>query len=105
MLYGIYGSTVEMPSGRSLDYTTRPSDNLNQMLWFFERAGKHLQCEIRPASDGSGFEVAWIQDGETRLEHFESSDEAEQRRRAIEEKLIEDGWKRVGRVTPPTRKK
>ena len=75
------------------------------MLWFFERAGKHLQCEIRPASDGTGFEVAWIQDGESRLERFATSDEAEERRRGVEEKLIQDGWKRVGRITPPKVKK
>ena len=55
------------------------------MLWFFERAGKHLQCEIRPASDGTGFEVAWIQDGESRLERFDTPDEAEERRRVVED--------------------
>jgi hypothetical protein len=75
------------------------------MLWFFERAGQHLQCEIRPAADGSGFEVAWIQDGESRLEHFKNSDEAEDRRRVVEDQLIRDGWKRVGRVTPPRKEK
>jgi hypothetical protein len=71
------------------------------MFWFFERAGKHLQCEIRPASEGSGFEVEWLQDGETRLERFEHSEDAENRRRVIEEQLIKDGWKRVGRFPTP----
>lgn len=75
------------------------------MIWFFERAGKHLQCEIRPAPDGNEFEVEWIQNGETHLERFEHSEAAEDRRRVIEEQLIRDGWKRVGRITPPGRKK
>ena len=74
------------------------------MIWFFERAGKHLQCEIRPASSGAGFEVEWTQNGQTRLERFENSEAAQDRRRVIEEQLVRDGWKRVGRVTPPAKK-
>jgi hypothetical protein len=74
------------------------------MIWFFDRAGKHLQCEIRRASDGTGFEVEWTQNGQTRLERFENSKAVEDRRRVIEEQLVRDGWKRVGRVTPPATK-
>lgn len=70
------------------------------MLWFFERSGERLVCEIRPAEEGEAFELAWTQDGKTRVEHFISADEASARRHDLESKLKQDGWKRVGRETP-----
>ena len=71
------------------------------MLWFFERSGERLACEIRPADQGAGFDLVWTQDGNTRLEHFETADAALVRRRELETKLKQDGWSRVGRETPP----
>lgn len=31
------------------------------MIWFYERGSEHLQCEVRTAIDGEGFElvVTW----------------------------------------------
>ena len=72
------------------------------MLWIFERASEQLQCEIRLA-EGEGFELVWTQDGATRVEHFASVDDATARRREMDKKLKEDGWKRIGRETPPKR--
>lgn len=70
------------------------------MLWFFERSGERLQCEIRPAVNGNGFELLWTQAGQTRVEHFNDDKDAAMRRREIENKLKQDGWSRVGRETP-----
>lgn len=70
------------------------------MLWFFERSGERLQCEIRPAVDGKGFELLWTQAGQTRVEHFNDDKDAAARRRELENKLKQDGWNRVGRETP-----
>ena len=52
------------------------------MIWFFERPGERLQCEIRQAASGPGFELVWTSsDGRI---HVELSDDASElmRRRA-----------------------
>ena len=72
------------------------------MLWFFERGGERLQCEIRPASTGAGFELTWTSpDGQVHTEHSADSEALTERRRLLEDSLTRDGWKRVGRITPP----
>lgn len=71
------------------------------MIWFFQRPGEKLQCEIRQAASGPGFELVWTSnDGR---EHVELSDDASEllrRRRALEHWLKLDGWVRPGRNTP-----
>lgn len=70
------------------------------MVWFFEREGVRLQCEIRPAQD-KGYELVWTTpDGQTHIERSEDPADLTRRRRRLEECLKQDGWKRVGRVTP-----
>ncbi len=74
------------------------------MLWFFERGDERLQCEIRPAAEGTGFELVWTSpDGQVHTEHGDDPAVLTERRRELEKKLELDGWKRVGRVTPPER--
>jgi hypothetical protein len=74
------------------------------MIWFFERSGVQLQCEIRPASEHGGFELAWTSpDGQAHIERSDDVEALNTRRREVEEYLKRDGWTRVGRVTPPTR--
>lgn len=73
------------------------------MLWFLERGSDRLQCEIRPAMDGRGFELVWTQAAPEHIERFEDGDSAEQRWRQLEESLKQDGWTRIGRITPPKR--
>lgn len=71
------------------------------MIWFFERPGERLQCEIRQSSCGSGFELVWTSsDGRVHVEWSDDPSELLQRRRAIENWLKLDGWVRPGRVTP-----
>ena len=74
------------------------------MLWFFERSGERLQCEIHAASDGTGVELVWTLKEERHVEHFADAREAELRRKQLEATLRSDGWKRIGRVTPPPKR-
>jgi hypothetical protein len=74
------------------------------MLWFFEKSGERMQCEIRPHPAGAGVELVWTQKGEHHIEHFSDADQAEQRRRELEAALRGDGWTRLGRITPPPKR-
>lgn len=74
------------------------------MIWFFERGPKRLQCEINAAADGNGFELVWeTPDGQRRIERSQDPWALMARRRHLEESLKRDGWKRIGRETPPQR--
>jgi hypothetical protein len=74
------------------------------MIWFFERPGEHLRCEIRRSVLGSGYELVWTAgDGRTHDEHSHNPEELMNRRRALEHWLKLDGWIRPGRITPPRR--
>lgn len=71
------------------------------MIWFFERPGERLQCEIRQASSGPGYELVWTSnDGRIHVELSNDPSELLRRRRALEHWLSLDGWVRPGRVTP-----
>ena len=71
------------------------------MIWFFERPGERLQCEIRRSVE-TGYELVWTSsDGRVHLEHSNDPEELLRRRRALESWLKLDGWVRPGRVTPP----
>jgi hypothetical protein len=71
------------------------------MIWFFERPGERLRCEIRPSLD-HGYELVWTcGDGRTHVETSHDPEELLRRRRALENWLKLDGWIRPGRVTPP----
>lgn len=72
------------------------------MIWFLERPGEHLQCEIRRAPEEAGYELVWTtEDGRTHIERSESPEDLLQRRRFVEDRLRLDGWLRPGRTTPP----
>ena len=72
------------------------------MIWFLERPGERLQCEIRRSPAGAGYELVWSSsDGRVHVELSDDPEELLQRRRALENWLRRDGWIRPGRVTPP----
>ena len=72
------------------------------MIWFFERPGERLQCEIRPSGEGEGFELVWTTtDGRMLIERSVDPEDLMRRRRLLEERLRLDGWVRPGRTTPP----
>jgi hypothetical protein len=72
------------------------------MIWFFERVGERLQCEIRQAPSGAGYELVWTSnDGRVLIELSDDAAELTRRRRALEHWLRLDGWTRPGyRITP-----
>ena len=72
------------------------------MIWFFERPGERLRCEIRRSVTGAENELVWTAgDGRTHVEQSQNPEELMSRRRALELWLKLDGWVRPGRVTPP----
>jgi hypothetical protein len=74
------------------------------MIWFFERAGVRLQCEMRPAAEGSGFELTWTTpDGQVHIERSDDEEQLTKIRRELEDRLKLEGWQRIGRETPPKR--
>ena len=71
------------------------------MIWFFERPGERLSCEIRQAASGPGYELVWTSsDGRSHVELSNDASELIRRRRALEHWLRLDGWIRPGRITP-----
>lgn len=71
------------------------------MIWFFQRPGERLQCEIRQAPSGPGYELVWTSsDGRIHVELSDDPTELIRRRRALEHWLKLDGWIRPGRITP-----
>jgi hypothetical protein len=74
------------------------------MLWFFERAGVRLQCELRAAEDETNFELVWTSpDGHLHVERSDDPAALTTRRRRLEEELKLEGWTRLGRETPAKR--
>lgn len=74
------------------------------MIWFFERPGERLQCEIRQTASGTGFELVWTSnDGRIQVEQSDDPSELLRRRRALEHWLKLDGWVRPGGRTTPVR--
>ena len=70
------------------------------MMWFFVRPGERLRCEIRQATFGQGYELVWTSDdGRTRVEVSQDSEELMVRLRMLEQ-WLKDGWVRSDRVTP-----
>jgi hypothetical protein len=89
---------------RSLFSTGVEADNATAVLWFFQRGGARLRCEIRRALNRPGFELVWTgSDGQVRVEYSDDAAPLSGRRHELEDKLRRAGWKRVGRVTPPAR--
>ena len=71
------------------------------MIWFFERPGERLRCEIRQSMT-VGYDLIWTTgDGRTHTEHSRNPEDLLHRRRALENWLKLDGWVRHGRITPP----
>lgn len=65
---------VSLPSAR---YSGR-------MIWFFERRGEHLQCEIRIATNSTGCELVWTASGgPAHVERSNDPSELVRRRRPL----------------------
>ena len=63
------------------------------MIWFYERRGAHLRCEIRQQLEGDRFAlVVTLPDGSERVELFEDSMTLNRRSVEFEKMLREEGW-------------
>jgi hypothetical protein len=63
------------------------------VIWFYERKGEHLRCEIRQQVEGDRFAlVVTLPDGTERTEFFEDSRSLNSRSVELEKMLREKGW-------------
>lgn len=63
------------------------------MIWFYERSGSHLRCEVRQAVEGDRYElVITCADGAERVEVFADSRELTRRSRELESQWRTQGW-------------
>ena len=63
------------------------------MIWFYERAGEHLRCEIRQLIEGDKFAlVLTMPDGSERTEVFDDGAAVTRRSRELEPMLRTKGW-------------
>lgn len=63
------------------------------MFYFFRRDGASLRCEIRPDSDGLGYELIVDRpDAMVSVERFDAPPELNRRWQEVERTLIRAGW-------------
>ena len=63
------------------------------VIWFYERQGEHLRCEIRQQIEGDRFAlVVTLPDGTERTEVFDDSYALNRRSLELEKMLNEKGW-------------
>ncbi len=63
------------------------------MLWFFEKNGERLQCEIRPCSFATGFELELsTADGQKQLERADNAETLAVKWLELDYQLKRDGW-------------
>ena len=63
------------------------------MIWFYERQGEHLRCEIRQQIEGDKFAlVVTLPDGAERVETFDDSYALNRRSVELEKMLRDKGW-------------
>lgn len=63
------------------------------MIWFYERRGEHLRCEIQQQIQGDRFAlIVTLPDGTERVEVFEDSTMLNRRSVELERMLREKGW-------------
>lgn len=68
-------------------------EELALVIWFYERKGEHLRCEIRQQIEGDRFAlVVTLPDGSERTELFEDSSTLNRRSRELERMLFDKGW-------------
>jgi hypothetical protein len=63
------------------------------VIWFYERKGQHLRCEIRQLIEGDRFAlVVTLPDGRERAEMFDDSAALNRRSVELERMLNQKGW-------------
>lgn len=81
-------------SRKSVTRTTGPLfAKRRRVIWFYEKKGEHLRCEIRQQVEGDRFAlVVTLPDGSERTEMFEDSRTLNARSIELEKMLREKGW-------------
>lgn len=63
------------------------------MFYFFQKESAYIQCEVRQADDGAGFEIAITEPNQPeRVERYPSSDTVHRRWLELQERFQRDGW-------------
>jgi hypothetical protein len=63
------------------------------VIWFYERKGEHLRCEIRQLIEGDKFAlVVTMPDGSERTEFFDDGGALNRRSVELEKMLRTKGW-------------
>ncbi len=63
------------------------------MIWFYERKGEHLRCEIRNLIEGDRFAlVVTMPDGSEQTEMFDDGGALNRRSVELEQTLRTKGW-------------
>ncbi len=66
-------------------------------MWFFERYGQYLQCEVRRSAEGSLYElVVRYPDAPTRWERIADPTLLVERFQATQQQLRREGWTIAG---------
>ena len=63
------------------------------MIWFFERRGEHLRCEIRPQIEGDRYDLFITHpDGTESVESFADQRDLSRRTEELEQLWRAEGW-------------
>ena len=82
-------------NGRERRCTPSRTDSCHwgSVIWFYERKGEHLRCEIRQLIEGDKFAlVVTMPDGNERTEMFDDSGALNRRSVELEKMLQTKGW-------------
>jgi hypothetical protein len=83
---------IALDCARVLKSTATTTDNYPGMVYFFERQGSVMQCEIRVDSHGDGYELVIESKDSARVEHFREPTELSARWTELEIRLLSEGW-------------
>jgi hypothetical protein len=63
------------------------------VIWFYEKDGEHLRCEVRHLVEGDRFDLVIIEpNGQERVETFEDSSQLNKRSAQLEREWRAMGW-------------
>jgi len=63
------------------------------VFYFFKRGTDTVQCEVRPAANGPGYEILVTEtDGSERLETFDTSEQVHSRWVELHKRFSDEGW-------------
>lgn len=63
------------------------------MFYFYQKGSETLECEVRPAAAGPGYEIVITEpDGLHRIERFATSEQVHRRWIELHKRFEVDGW-------------